>query len=452
MADIGLIGLGVMGAALARNLIDHGVEVCGFEPLADQMARPVTGDFPVAADLPDLVTRLTPPRVILMMVTAGPPVDAMISQLSAYLSPGDVIIDGGNSHYQDSQRRAELAVSKSLSFVGLGISGGEAGARFGPAMMAGGTADSVQIIAPLLAPIAAQTSDGSRCFSDFGPPAAGHFVKMVHNAIEYGEMQLLAEIFGLGKYAGGQSNSQLAELFASWADRTYGGYLVETSARVLRQVDDQTSGDLIDQIAPVAGQKGTGRWAITAALDLGQAVPTLAAAVFARSLTVRAGEQHISAVSDSHAICPAEQLYDAFALAKLATYEQGLRMLAAATEHHKWPLDLAAVARVWRAGCILRGPLLETLVIRLEGGIDAAIDDPDLAGLPALRQVLARAATSAVSVPALAASLSYLEGLSEDRPTAQMIQGQRDAFGAHGFARRDRPGVFHAHWSSAEDR
>jgi 6-phosphogluconate dehydrogenase len=450
MADMGVIGLGVMGAALARNLIDHDTKIIGFEPVGDTTALKRAGDIPMADSLGEMLHDLSRPRVILMMVTAGAPVDAMINQIQPQLAPGDIIIDGGNSHFLDSQRRAENLSIGGLLFMGLGVSGGEAGARFGPAMMAGGAAEAVQLIQSLLLPIAAKSADGSPCFDHFGPAPAGHFVKMLHNAIEYGEMQLLAEIYGLAKYAGGQGNGDIADLFAGWSTATYGGYLVDVSAGVLRQADDQTDRDLIDQIAPIAGQKGTGRWAITAALDLGQAVPSLAAAVFARSLTARAGSQTLPGpVGLADPLTP-EQLYGAFALAKLATYEQGFQVLNAAAESYDWPLDLPAVARVWRAGCILRGPLLETLARRVKNGVTQIFDASDFKDLSHLRRLLASASASGISVPVLAASLSYVEGLSSDRPTAQLIQGQRDAFGAHGFERRDQAGVFHGQWSPIE--
>jgi 6-phosphogluconate dehydrogenase len=459
--DIGLIGLGVMGRNLALNLRDRGYRVAAYDttpvallPLAEQPG------IVAGADLPALVAALGRPRAILLMVPAGPPVDDALGRLAPLLAQGDVVIDGGNSHFLDTSRREAVAKAQGLRFLGIGVSGGESGARTGPAIMAGGAAEGYDMVRPLLEAIAARVGDRP-CCAHFGAGGAGHFVKMLHNGIEYADMQLIAETVFLLRHRNGLGLSAIADLFAAWNDGPLGSFLIEITATVLRRRDAETGRPLVDLILDRAGQKGTGQWASVAALELGVPAPTIMEAVAARALSALQPER-VAAVADATDATqasaeppPVEAYRDALLGAKICAYAQGFAVLAAARDHYGWALDLGAAARVWQGGCIIRARLL--------GDVEAAFGTPTepanllrvpalvdrlAAALPGWRRVVADAIAAGLPIPALGSALAYLDAYRTGRLWADVIQAQRDYFGAHGFERIDRPGKFHDDWGA----
>ena len=457
MTTIGLIGAGVMGRALAQNLADRGVEVVVYD--RDAAARSQLSIDPrlgVAEDVKQLISRLSTPRAVLLMVNAGKPVEAVIADLCPHLAPGDILIDGGNSEWKDTQRRTVDLAKNGLDFVGLGVSGGEEGARRGPALMAGGTEAAYGRIRPWLESIAAR-ADGRACADWFGPDAGGHFVKMAHNAIEYGVMQASAEavqvLLGLGLAYPAMRPDALA-----WAKDDRASYLLELTADILGRNDRETGKPLVEVISDRAGQKGTGGWAVEAALSLGVAIPSLAEAVFARTISGASERKEAvarlgSPLKKSDAAIRTD-LGDALFATTLVCYAQGFQLIRAGAAAHGWVSDLARAARVWEAGCILRGRFLK-------GMAAAYADEPDLPNLllsprfakvlaaaePSWRRTVAFAATNGIVAPVLSSSLSYLDSLRTARAPTAMIQAMRDGFGLHGFERVDRPGTHHADWS-----
>lgn len=472
--DIAVIGLGVMGRSLALNLRDHGATVVASDPFEDvaAAARPLLESPDTSGVTPDITSGITPgvtvvsrpaealallsrPRKVLMMVKAGDPVDALIDDLAPHLEAGDILIDGGNTHFRDTERRQAELARRGVHLVGLGVSGGEDGARFGPALMAGGDPDAVGAVTPLLSSIAAKAADGAPCYAAFGPGGAGHFVKMAHNGIEYALMQTLAEAYLLMDGPGGLTPAEMADHVRSWAAGPAASYLLEITATVLDAIDEATGRPLIEVIRDTAGHKGTGRWTIEAGLELGVAVPGVAAAFLARALSARrpCGMAPPHRLAEGTVAGLERDIGAALPAAMLAAYAQGLALIREAAASHGWGTDLAAVARTWRGGCIIRAGLLEPIA-------DAYRDDPGLLDLPAapfaadllaaaeapLRQVVTTAVAHAAPVPALAAALAYLDGLRAPRLGASLIQAQRDLFGAHTFERIDRAGSFHRDW------
>ncbi|HEY0837070.1 MAG TPA: NADP-dependent phosphogluconate dehydrogenase [Azospirillum sp.] len=462
-ADIGVIGLGVMGRNLAANLADHGAVVAGTD-LDDgrraALAADVPGGVPCAGP-EEMLAVLKAPRVVLMMVPAGAAVDALLSALLPRLSAGDVLIDGGNSHYQDTRRRAAQASAAGVHFIGLGVSGGEEGARRGPALMAGGTVEGIGRVAPLLRAIAARAADGEPCFARVGPDGAGHFVKMIHNGIEYADMQLIAEGYHLLRHLGGVGYGRLAEMFAEWNGGELASYLMEITADILRTSDPETGAPILEVIRDAAGQKGTGHWATTAAMELGMPAPTIAEAVHARCLSALKEERGRAASAfppPPQAVPPdgfAADVGDALLCGRIAVYAQGFAVIAAGSRRFGWDVDLAAVAAVWRGGCIIRARLVDRILAALRRTPDLPnlMFDPDIAALLARgeagwRRTVGAAVAAGQPVPAMASALSYWDGYRSDRLWANMIQAQRDFFGAHGYERTDRPGMVHTDWSS----
>lgn len=463
-ADIGLIGLGTMGRNLALNLTDHGFAVAGWDRSADAVAKAVAADGRITgtADPKGLVAALRSPRVVFLMVPAGKPVDEQLETLSPLLQPGDVVIDGGNSHYTDTQARAAAMAARGLHFVGLGVSGGEEGARHGPSLMAGGTEAAWDRIAPMLTAIAAKAGPkgDEPCAGRVGPDAAGHFVKMVHNGIEYAEMQILAEAYDLMRHVGGLGLPAMADIFDRWSDSPLGAYLVEITAEVLRETDAETGKPVVDIILDRAGQKGTGGWTDIAAIELGVPVPTLFAAVAARVLSGLKAERVAAeaafgpvAAGTAAAADLVGDLAQGVMAARICNYAQGFALMAAGSAEYGWNMRLDAVARLWRGGCIIRARILEDVTEAFEA-------DPTLPNLllapglrdtirgadAALRRLVALSATTGVPAPGLAATLGYLDGYRRARSPANLIQAERDYFGAHGFERIDRPGQFHQPW------
>lgn len=464
VSPFGIIGLGTMGRNLALNLADHGVPIVALERDADLAAR-ARSELPdgavMASDAEDLAGRLAAPRAVLLMVTAGAAVDAVIAALRPHLQAGDVIIDGGNTDAADTARRQKDLAATGIHLIGLGVSGGEEGARHGPALMAGGDPAAWARVAPTLQSIAARAADGAPCCDRMGGGAAGHFVKTVHNGIEYAVMQALAEAYDLMRYGLGMDMSAVGETFAAWNRGPGGGYLVEIAADVVR-TRDSDGAPLLDKVVDRAGQKGTGRWASLAALDLGVAAPSIAEAVFARAVSAARDERQALAADTPvlKQIAPADitlaDLEAAMRAATLLSFLQGFALIAAADARDGWQVDPVAVARVWRAGCILRAPLLDRLAdafATLPPGappLSAATLRAELAEtLPGLRRTAATAIGAGYAVPALTSALSWHDGMVRARVPADFLQGLRDRFGAHTFERIDAPGSHHAKWNGS---
>jgi 6-phosphogluconate dehydrogenase len=466
-ADFGVVGIGVMGAALAQNLERNGSTVALYndKPAAVTalLAGPGAGRrFVGAADPAAFAAAIAPPRRILILVPAGAAVDAVLAALRAHLEPGDIVIDGGNSHWRDTERR--IAAAGDLRFVGMGISGGAEGALHGPSLMPGCDPATYAQLEPVLTRIAARSSSGP-CVTRVGDGAAGHFVKMVHNGIEYGDMQLIAEIYDLLRFGAGFTAGAVAELFAAWNRVELQSYLIEITAAILRARDDR-GGDalLVDRILDVAEQKGTGRWTSEAALAWGVPVPTLAAAVDARALSARPGlraqlaRSYGAATAASHAGL-AEAARSALYAAKIIAYAQGFDLLRRADRECGFGLRPDELARIWTAGCIIRARLLDVLraAWQAQPDLEHLLGAPDIAALlqarlPALRTTVAAAQDRGIPVPAMASALAYFDSLRRARLPASLVQAQRDYFGAHTYRRIDVDGVFHSDWPAPENQ
>lgn len=464
-AEIGLIGLGTMGRALALNIAEKGFPIAVWNRTGS-----VTRDFhahagPLAArilpadSLAALVRAITPPRTIILMVPAGGPVDDQLAALAPLLGPDDLVIDGGNADFRDTDRRT--AAGLPFGFLGMGVSGGEEGARHGPSIMAGGTAEAWERVGPLLMAIAARAEDGAPCAARMGPAGAGHFVKMVHNGIEYADMQMIAEIYGLMRDGAAMPAGDIAQVFAGWNDGPLQSYLVEITAAVLRAVDPLTGSPMPDVILDRAGQKGTGRWTAIEAQHLAAPIPVIEAAVMARNLSARleerwAGEDRFGAAPTPCHIQTAT-LEQALIAGKVLCYAQGFAMIAAASHSLGWSLPLPRIARIWRAGCIIRSAMLNDMAEALDGHPGRnLILAPHFAAmietcLPALREVVTRATAAGHALPALAGGLMWFDMMRTARGTANLIQAQRDYFGAHGFERLDGLADPHGPWAG-EDR
>jgi 6-phosphogluconate dehydrogenase len=456
----GLIGLGTMGRGLAQALARAGLDVHAFEPLATNGVD-VPGGVALDSDLASMIAQLRPPRRVLLMVTAGDPVDSMIAQLTPLLDPGDIVIDGGNSHFQDTERRFQGLASNGLRYLGVGISGGEKGAREGASVMAGGTAEAFAEARDILEALAARDGD-TFCCARLGTGGAGHFVKMVHNGIEYAVMQAIAEAWSLLRGLAGLDDAASAAQFRNWNTGVQGSYLFGITATVLDTLDDETGRPILDIIHDAADQTGTGRWLVTEAMDLGVSVPTIAEAVAARSLSGATAARDALATERGHPIdMEDEGLVDAIGEALfgaiLCAYAQGFSVIRAAAARYGWPVDCADVARIWRKGCIIQSALLKPLAAAYQR-------DPDLATLLAdeptskmiadceegWRDVVAGAVLAGLPVPAMASALGYLDSLRSERLWTALTQAQRDLFGAHTYRRTDKDGRFHTDWSEED--
>lgn len=466
VGDLGLVGLGVMGCNLALNLGDHGYVVAGFDHSEAAVERFTSAPRPNGTvafgfyDLRGLVAVCRRPRAIMLLVPAGRPVDDTIAALTPLLQEGDSIIDGGNSHYKDTVRRVEELQKKNLHFLGMGVSGGEEGARRGPSLMAGGDPAAWRPLEPKFGEIAA-LAQGRACFARVGPDGAGHFVKTLHNGIEYAAMQLLAEAYFIGRYGLGLTHQQLHDTFATWQDGPLGSFLLDVTVDVLGASDGDTGQAMLDIILDRASQKGTGQWSANAALEYGVAAPTISEAVHARCLSGARMERAAGAAALGSALHPhagdvkrtLAHLHDALLTASLIAYAQGFAVIRAASAEHNWQVPLQRLAQIWQGGCIIRAKLLDD--------VEAAFTtDPNLSNLllapqitekikaaeAGLRAIVALAVTAGLPIPALASALSYLDGLRSGRIWANMIEAQRDYFGAHGFERLDKPGKFHHQW------
>lgn len=467
-ADVGVVGMAVMGSNLARNFASHGYSVAVFNRTPGRTrelmaAHGADGDFVPAETVQSFVASLKRPRRMILMVQAGPATDATIESLVPFLEPGDIIVDGGNSHFPDTIRREAALRAQGFHFVGAGISGGEEGALLGPAIMPGGPAESYEALGPMLESIAAKV-DGVPCCTHVGPDGAGHFVKMVHNGIEYADMQLIGEAYDLLRQGLEASPAEIGDIFAEWNSGDLESFLIEITAEVLRHVDASTGKPFIDVVVDEAGQKGTGRWTVQNALELGVPVTGIAEATFARALSSSipqrtAAREVLPAAAQPWQIEDRAQFIDdvraALYASKLVAYSQGFDQIAAASELYGWGIDRGAMARIWRGGCIIRARFLNRITEAYERNpeLPLLIADPYFteivgSGVAAWRRVVSQAALAGVPTPAFASSLSYYDGLRAERSSAALIQGQRDLFGAHTYRRVDKAGTFHTQWST----
>jgi len=469
-SSFAVVGLGTMGRNLALNIEEHGfpIAVWNLETdwtdafLKDHAGHKFTG----TKSLQDLVRALERPRRIMMMIPAGAPVDEMLGKLAPLLEPDDIVIDGGNSHFADTRRREASLREQRLHFVGCGVSGGEEGARFGPSIMPGGSAAAWTRIKDVLEAIAAKTEAGP-CVTHVGPDGAGHFVKMVHNGIEYGDMQLIAETYDVLHRGLGLTTPQTGEVFAEWNRGPLESFLVELTAHVCSVVDPETQQPLVDVIQDKAGQKGTGKWTAQIALDLAVAIPTIGAALDARVLSslkdqrVSASALYKGAAKQGFSSTGADpwknDLRDALVAARVCSYAQGMALIAAGSAEYHWNIDLAEMARIWKGGCIIRAKLLDPVrqAFTADPSLPNLLVDPAIAAdlqraAAGWRRVVSAAASSGIAVPALAASLAYFDSYTTARLPQNLTQAQRDAFGAHKFERIERPGFVHADWHVTE--
>ncbi|WP_327265613.1 NADP-dependent phosphogluconate dehydrogenase [Streptomyces sp. NBC_01232] len=467
-AQIGVTGLAVMGSNLARNFARNGFTVAVHNRTAAKTTALVEefgheGSFVAAESAKEFVDALERPRRIVIMVKAGEPTDAVIHEFAPLLEEGDVIIDGGNAHFEDTRRRERELREQGIHFVGVGISGGEEGALLGPSIMPGGSTESYASLGPLLEKISAKASDGTPCTSHIGPDGAGHFVKMVHNGIEYADMQLIAEAYHLLREVAGYSPAKIAETFREWNRGRLDSYLIEITAEVLAHTDAGTGRPFVDIVADAAEQKGTGRWTVQIALDLGVPVSGIAEAVFARAVSGHADLRKAArglagptaaALSPQEAEAFAAQVEQALYASKIVSYTQGFHQIRAGSEEYGWNVDLGAVASLWRGGCIIRAAFLDRIRAAYQAQpelpsllADAHFAEEIAAAQEGWRSVLVAAVRQGIPVPAFAASLSYYDALRTERLPAALTQGQRDFFGAHTYRRTDREGSFHTLWS-----
>lgn len=470
-ADLGLIGLGVMGRNLSLNLAHHGFTVAVYDRSSDRVGQllqePADGRAEIVGtgSLPELVAALKRPRKILLLIPAGPGVDQVIAALLSYLEPGDIVIDGGNSHYKETNRRGRMLEAMGLSYLGVGISGGAEGALRGPSLMVGGSRRAWELTRDLFMKIAARV-EATPCCAYVGPEGAGHFVKMVHNGIEYGDMQLIGEVYLLLRELLGFSAAETGAVFREWNNGELGSYLLEISADILNKKDAATGNPIVEVIADRADQKGTGQWAAQAAFELGVSVPTINAAVGARFLSalkeerIKASEE-LTWVAPRYEGDPAELLPAARAAlyaARICTYAQGFALLKAAAAAYRWELDGGTIAQLWRGGCIIRAKLLT-------GVKEAFAGEPELPNLlmapyfkkeieaaqSGWRRIVGLAAQQGIPVPAISSALAYFDSYRRSFLPANLVQAQRDYFGAHGYERLDRPGTFHTDWQTKEE-
>ena len=470
MADLGVIGLGVMGENFALNVEEHGFQVALWNHTEAKVTSLIQRGGPHrrwigTTTLEEFVASLGRPRRILLMIKAGTPVDEMLEKLTPLLSPDDIVVDGGNSFFADTQRREASLRVRGVRFVGMGVSGGEEGARHGPSLMPGGARAAYDHLRPILEAIAAKTDSGP-CVTHVGPDGAGHFVKMIHNGIEYGVMQLIAEAYDLLRRALGLSATQAAAVFAEWNRGPMQSYLIEIAAQVLAVRDPETGLPLVDLILDQAGQKGTGKWTAQVALDLGVPIPTIAAAIDARVLSsMKAERVHASELLVSRRLAGevlASQkgelvaaIRDALAAATICSYAQGMVLMRAASIEHRWQVDAREIARIWKGGCIIRARLLDPIMHAYERDsdlinllLDADIGPRMLELEQGWRRTIQMAVAHSIPVPGLSASLAYFDSYRTAVLPQNLTQAQRDYFGAHTYQRTDRPetGFVHTDW------
>jgi 6-phosphogluconate dehydrogenase len=464
---IGVVGLGVMGHNLALNMERNGFPVAGYDLDADKtkafLEGPAAGKNITGVDSPAaLMDALEKPRRVLMMVPAGKPVDSAISDLKEHMEPSDILIDGGNSFFEDTERRNRDLEAEGYNFIGVGVSGGEEGALWGPSMMPGGQREAWDAIDPIFKAIAAKAGDGQPCVEYLGPRGAGHYVKMVHNGIEYGDMQLIAEIYDILHRGLGLSNSELADLFDEWNQSELQSYLIEITANIFRYTDPDTGKALVDVILDEAAQKGTGKWTSQNALDVGAPIPTITAAVESRVIS-SLKSQRANASKVIHGPKPEfkgdrQRLIDAAHAAlyasKITSYAQGMGLLKIASDEYEYDLHLAEIAKIWRAGCIIRANLLDDIMSAFKhdtGLVNLLLNEAFRTAVEsrqeAWRLVVQTAVGMGIPALALSVSLAYFDAYRSERLPANLTQAQRDYFGAHTYRRLDREGSFHTGWT-----
>lgn len=467
--EIGVIGLAVMGRSLALNMADHGIKVGGYNR-SRAVTENLVKEYPHENLIPfysleELVKSQDRPRRLLIMVKAGKPVDLVIDQLLPLLEEGDMILDGGNSFFEDTRRREKSLKEKGIYYFGTGVSGGEKGARFGPSIMPGGDREAYAHVAPILEAIAAK-AQGEPCCAYMGPDGAGHYVKMVHNGIEYADMQLIAEAYLLLKYVGDYGNRELVELFAEWNRGELKSYLIGITAEIFREKDDFADGELVDYILDSAGQKGTGRWTSLESLKQGVNVSLITAACNARIMSNRVDERkaaHGLFVSPPQNSAPdkkafGEQVKSGLYTAKIAAYAQGFDLLMHAGAEYGWELDFGRIASIFRAGCIIQADFLDdiTRAFAKDAGLKNLMLAPFFLerinkGQKSLRDILGMGISGGIPVPAMSQAIAYIDAFRGMPAGANLIQAQRDCFGAHTYERTDREGIFHHDWRISED-
>lgn len=463
--DIGIIGLSVMGRSLALNMADHGFQVAGFNRSSDVTKNMVASfpheNFTPFYDIKELIDSLVAPRKIMLMIQAGAPVDAVIEQILPLLDEGDILLECGNSFFEDTKRRFNYVSSKGLHYFGVGVSGGEEGARRGPSIMPGGVKEAYKEIQPILESIAAHAKDGKTCCAYIGPGGAGHYVKMVHNGIEYADMQLISEAYLLLKYVGGFTNKELSEIFHSWNQGELNSFLIKITADILLESDDSADGDLIDVILDSSGQKGTGRWTSIESLKQGVDISMITAACNTRVMSNQLAQRALAKenihgptiveVADKEAFI--EIVRRGLYTAKIMAYAQGFALMKNASETYEWDLNLGEIASIFRAGCIIQAEFLNDITKAYQRNAlldNLLLDDFFLAQIQtsqdSLRSSVGIALTNGIAIPAMMNAISYLDVFRGMPVGANMIQAQRDYFGAHTFQRTDMEGKFHHEW------
>lgn len=469
-SNIAVIGMGVMGSCLALNMANHNFKVAVYNYTPDLTDAFVKNhphqNITPCYDVKSLVDNVARPRKFFIMVTAGKAVDSVIESLLPYLDPEDIIMDGGNSFFKDTKRRYEYVTSKGFKYFGVGVSGGEEGALNGPALMPGGNKESYKEIKDVLESIAAKASDGKPCCTYIGEDGAGHYVKMVHNGIEYADMQLIAEAYLLLKYVGKYTNSQIADIFHEWNQGELNSFLISITADIFKEQDDLAEGELVDKILDSAGQKGTGRWTSIAALDQGVNTSIMTSACNARNISSFYEKRQKLADSGLKQAMPVEidenfveEVRRSLYTAKIAAYTQGLALYKSASETYDWHLNLGEIASIFRAGCIIQARFLNNITeaYRKNPELDNLMEadffaDKVKANEQSLRKIVAKAILAGIPVPAFANAISYIDGLSTKVVGANLIQAQRDYFGAHTYKRTDREGSFHHQWQKHFDK
>lgn len=462
--EIGVIGLAVMGRSIALNMADHGFKVGGYNrsgKVTDEMVKEYPHEnFVPFYDMKSLVASQERPRRFLIMVKAGNPVDMVIEQLASLLDEGDMILDGGNSYFEDTRRREKSLKAQGIYYFGTGVSGGEHGARFGPSIMPGGDESAYRHIAPVLEAIAAKAK-GEPCCAYMGPDGAGHYVKMVHNGIEYADMQLIAEAYLLLKYAGGYTNEELADIFEAWNEGELKSYLIEITARILREADDYAQGELLDHILDSAGQKGTGRWTSLESLRQGVNVSMITAACNARIMSNRieerkAAQSLINGSPNRPAVDKgafADKVRKGLYTAKIVAYAQGFDLLRHASAEYGWDLNYGRIAAIFRAGCIIQAQFLDEITKAFDKDSELSnlmLDSYFLEGInqgkESLQNILCLGIQNGIPLPAMSQAEAYIDASRGMPVGANLIQAQRDCFGAHTYERTDREGIFHHDW------
>ncbi len=466
-AQIGMVGLAVMGENLALNIARNGYPIAVFNrdtTKVDKFLERAEGQQVVGAhSIEEFVGSLETPRKIILLVKAGDPVDWTINQLKPFLSPGDIIIDGGNSFFKDTQRREKELKAEGFNFIGSGVSGGESGALWGPSLMPGGDRTAYEQIRPIWEAIAAKVEDGP-CVTYIGPDGAGHFVKMIHNGIEYGDMQLIAEAYDILRHALGLQAAELADIFTKWNAGTLNSYLIEITAKIFTVKDPETGKPLVDLVLDQAGQKGTGKWTSQVSLDFGVVIPTIQAAIDARVLSSQKAERVEASkqltgpaqtrfTGDKQTLIDA--VHDALYASKICSYAQGMNLIRAGSNEYHWDINLGEVSRIWKGGCIIRAQFLDKIkqAYQRRADLPNLLLDPDfkawaLDAQPRWRQAVTTAQSLGIAVPAMSASLAYFDAYRTANLPQNLTQAQRDFFGSHTYQRTDRPeaGFIHTEW------